>query len=254
MDVEDAAQLIWAEAQQGRYFPEALRGQLSLDDGLRIQLNILERRKAEGQQHAGWKIGLTSARVRARFGTDDQPFGHIMEHRVLASGAQVACADILNCGVEPELCFTIGETLQGPGVTADQARGAVASVCAGFEINESRSDGVSDFTLTVADNMAQWGIVMGESLQPVPADFDFDGLVVEMRRGGEVQASSVGRDVIDDHYRSLTVLANTLGQYGVALEAGQRVITGSYTKHDAAPGETWRADFAGIGSVEVSFT
>ena len=40
----------------------------------------------------------------------------------------------------------------------------------------------------------------------------------EIRQGGEVQATAVGRDVIDDHYRSLTVLANTLGQYGVALE------------------------------------
>jgi 2-keto-4-pentenoate hydratase/2-oxopent-4-enoate/cis-2-oxohex-4-enoate hydratase len=60
--------------------------------------------------------------------------------------------------------------------------------------------------------------------------------------------------VIDDHYRSLTVLANTLGQYGVALEAGQRVITGSYSKHDVAPGESWRAEFAGIGAVELKFT
>ena len=207
MDIESAAQLIWEEARQGRYFPEALRGKLSLDDGLRIQLNILARRKSEGQQHAGWKIGLTSERVRARFGTDDQPFGHIMAQRVLESGAEVPCAEIVNCGVEPELCFTIGETLKGPGVTAEQAREAVASVCAGFEINESRADGVSDFTLTVADNMAQWGIVMGESLQPVPADFDFEGLRMEMRRGGEVRATAVGRDVIDDHYRSLTVLA-----------------------------------------------
>ena len=164
MDVGDAAQLIWDEARQGRYFPQALQGQLSLDQGLKIQLNILERRKAEGQQHAGWKIGLTSARVRAKYGTDDQPFGHIMAHRVLASGAEVACGEIVNCSVEPELCFTIGETLKGPGVTAEQARGAVASVCAGFEINESRADGVSDFTLTVADNMAQWGIVMAHPL------------------------------------------------------------------------------------------
>ena len=254
MNVDEAAQLIWEEAQQGRYFPQALQGQLSLDEGLKIQLNILERRKAEGQQHAGWKIGLTSARVRERFGTDDQHFGHIMEHRVLKSGAQVARSEILNCGVEPEVCFTIGETLQGPGVTADQARGAVASACAAFEINEHRAGGVSDFTLTVADNMSQWGIVMGDALQPVPADFDFEGLHVEMLRDGEVQASAVGRDVIDDHYRSLTVLANTLGQYGVALEAGQRVITGSYSNHKVASGETWRANFAGIGSVELSFT
>ncbi len=254
MNVEDGADLIWREARQGRYFPDALRDALSLDDGLRIQLNLLERKKAAGERHAGWKIGLTSARVRARYGTDQQPFGHIMAHRVLESGAAVPFDEIVNCGVEAELCFTMGDTLQGPGVTPAQARAAVAAVCAGFEINEGRSEGVSDFSLSVADNLSQWGIVTGASLQPVPADFDFEGLRMEMRRGDEVQGEAVGRDVIDDHYVSLATLANKLGEYGVALEAGQRVITGSYTQHKVGKGESWRAEFTGIGAVEMTFS
>ena len=77
---------------------------------------------------------------------------------------------------------------------------------------------------------------------------------MEMRRGDEVQAEAVGRDVIDNHYVSLATLANKLGEYGVALEAGQRVITGSYTQHKAGKGETWRAEFTGIGAVEITLS
>ena len=254
MNVDEAVNLIAGEAAQGRYFPEALRGKLSFAEGLRIQLGMLERRKAAGEQHAGWKIGLTSARVRARFGTEDQPFGHIMAHRVLDSGVAVPAGEIVNLGIEPELCWTIGQTLQGPGVTPEQAKGAVSAVAPGFEINEGRAGGIADFPLSVADNLSQWGIVRGEGLSPVPPDFDFGALRVEMRCGEDLKAAAVGVDVIDDHFVSISVLTNTLGEYGMPLEAGQRVITGSFSRHDAAAGDTWRADFAGIGSVEISFT
>ncbi|MCZ6472849.1 MAG: hypothetical protein O7A08_14840 [SAR324 cluster bacterium] len=254
MSIDEAVQLIWEEGRQGRYMPESLRGKLNFDEGLRVQLGVLERQKESGERLAGWKIGLTSERVRKRYGTDQQPFGHIMAHRVFDSGGEVPWGEIMNCGIEPELCWTIGETLRGPGITRDQARAAVAGVCAGFEINEGRSAGSDDFPLAIADNMSQWGIVCGEGLTPVPGDFDFDALAVEMRLGDEVKASAVGRDVIDDHFRSLSVLANKLGEYGRPLEAGQRVITGSFAKFDVTQGQTWRAEFAGIGEVRMSFS
>jgi 2-keto-4-pentenoate hydratase len=253
MDVTQAAELIWTESQQGRYFPEPLRGKLTLDEALRAQLGVLERKKAAGEAQAGWKVGLTSARVRARYGSEERPFGHIMAHRVFDSGVEVPAGPILNCAVEPELCFLIGETLRGPDVTPEAVRAAVAGVSAGYELNEGRSGGVADFPLTVADNLSQWGIVIGETLKPIPADFDFAALRMEIRCNGESEASSVGADVIDDHYLSLSILANNLAKYGLALETGQRVITGSYSKHDAKPGETWRAEFAGIGAVEAKF-
>ena len=72
MNVSEAAECIWEGYRRGEFFPADLVGQLSFDEALRVQLDILERRLARGERLAGWKIGLTSATVRAHFGTDRQ--------------------------------------------------------------------------------------------------------------------------------------------------------------------------------------
>ena len=250
MDIEQAAELIFSEGEQGRWYPEALRGKLTLEDGHRVQLGVRDRRLAAGAQ-AGWKVGLTSARVRARFGTEERPFGHLMETGFHDSGARVPLFP--NAAIEPELCFTFGQRLAGPGVAPENARSAVSAVSAAFELNQSRAGGVSDFPLTVADNLSQWGIVMGQTQSPLPPGFDFDALTVTLRKGGEVVSSAIGREVIDDHFLSLSILANKLGEFGQAIEPGMRVITGSYSKVDVQAGEQWEAEFQGIGLVAVSF-
>ena len=253
MNVREAADCIWEGYRHGEYFPPELVGQLSFDEALRVQLDILERRLARGEQLAGWKIGLTSAAVRAHFGTDRQPFGHIMESGVIRSPGEVALDDlVVGCGVEPELCVTMGSYLRGPGITASDARAAVASIAPGMEINQKRPGGVTDFELSAADNLTQWGIVQGPP-SPVTDGFDSDSLRVTMSCNGEVRADVVGRDVIDDHFVSIATLANVLGESDRHLEAGQRLITGSFSKHDVSPGEEWRAEFAGLGSCSVRF-
>ena len=253
MNVGEAAKRIWEGYRRGEFFPPELLGQLSFDEALRVQLDILERRLAEGERLAGWKIGLTSASVRAHFGTERQPFGHILESGVIASPGDVRLEDlVVGCGVEPELCVTMGSELRGPGVTADAARTAVASIAPGMEINQKRSGGTTDFELSVADNLTQWAIVQGPA-STVTDGFDPDSLRVTMSCNGEVRADVVGRDVIDDHFVSVATLANVLGEYGRQLDAGQRLITGSFSKHDVARGEVWRADFAGLGACSVHF-
>ncbi|MBI4083494.1 MAG: fumarylacetoacetate hydrolase family protein [Candidatus Lambdaproteobacteria bacterium] len=256
MNTEAALNTLWDAAQQGRHFPDALRGQMSLQEALKVQLGVLERREARGEQRAGWKVGWTSIAVRRRNNTEERAFGHIVAQRVFDSGVTIPFAEIHGeQGVEPELCFTIGKTLKGPGITPALAKAAVLGVSPGFEINEGRAPKgqAPDLALSVADNLSQWGIVVGPMLKPVPPDFDFGKLRVEMRLGGIVEATAIGEKVIDDHYLSLSVLANMLGSFGVPLEAGQRVITGSFTKHTVHQGDSWEATFAGIGKVSATF-
>ena len=253
MNVSEAADRIWNGYRRGEFFPTELVGRLSFDEALRIQLDILGRRLAAGERLAGWKIGLTSSSVRAHFGTDRQPFGHLLESGVIQSPGEIALDDlVVGCGVEPELCVTMGSDLSGPGVTVDEARAAVASIAPGMEINQKRSGGVTDFELSVADNLTQWAIVHGPP-SPVTDDFDSDSLRVTMSCNGEVRADVVGRDVIDDHFVSVATLANVLGEHGRGLEAGQRLITGSFSKHDVARGEEWRTEFVGLGTCSVRF-
>ena len=253
MNISEAADRIWEGYRRGAYFSPELVGRLTFDDALRVQLDILDRRLAAGERLAGWKIGLTSAAVRAHFGTDRQPFGHLLESGVIASPGEVALDAVAGgCGVEPELCVTMGADLRGPGVGADEARAAVASIAPGMEINQRRAGGVTDFGLSVADNLTQWPIVQGPP-SPVTEDFDSDSLRVTMSCNGEVRGDVVGRDVIDDHFVSIATLANVLGEYGRHLECGQRLITGSFSKHDVAPGDEWRAEFAELGACSVRF-
>lgn len=254
MDIERASELIWTEARAGRYFPEPLRGRLTLAEALAVQLRVRDRKRAAGAAQAGWKVGLTSGRVRRRYGTDARPFGHIMAPDVYASDATIALARFPHAAIEPELCFTIGTALRGPGVTPGQARAAVAGVCAAFELNQNRAQGIADFPLNVADNLSQWGLVVGETLSPVPAQLDFAAVSMTCLCDEAPVAEATGDPGhIDDHFLSLALLANLLADHGETLEAGMRVITGSFSKHDVGPGQAWRARFSNIGEVRVRF-
>ncbi|HSS66340.1 MAG TPA: fumarylacetoacetate hydrolase family protein [Gammaproteobacteria bacterium] len=254
LNIEAAADLIWRSAKQGKYYPEPLHGVLDFDDALKVQLAVLERRIADGETQVGWKIGLTSPSVRAHFNTESQPFGYLMQSGVYASGADIAIDAVkAGCGLEPELCWIMATDLKAPGATPETARKAVSGVCPGLEINEKRSGGIKDFGLAVADNLTQWGIVAAAPVSPVPDDFDSDALEVSMRRNGDIEATAVGKDVIDDHFVSLARLANVLGRYGRKIEAGQRIITGSFSKHEVKRGETWEAEFSGLGRCAIHF-
>ncbi len=257
MDIAESADLLWNEAREGRWFPVALRGRLTLDEALQVQLAVRNRKVAAGGGNAvqaGWKVGLTSRRVRDRHGTDARPFGHIMAGDVYSSGAEIPLAEFPGASIEPELCFLFGQRLAGPGATPAAARAAVAGVAAGFELNQNRAQGVGDFPLTVADNLSQWGLMTGDQLAPLPPEVDLAALEVVLRRdGGEVSRALGNADTIDDHFLSLSILANTLAGYGEAVEAGSRVITGSFAKFEVAAGEHWEAFFSGIGSISVSF-
>lgn len=223
-----------------------------IDEALQLQLDVLDTLLASGEKLAGWKVGLTSERVRERLGREDRPFGYLLASGVHASGAQVELGAVAPAaGVEPELCFEMGETLPGSNVTPEQARAAVAQVNAGMEINAFRSAG-SSFESLVADDLAQWGIVVGSG-GPITPAFSSAAVDSVMTCDGQEKATAIGAEVIDDHFLSLSILANTLGRFGRRLEAGQRVITGSFSAHKVkAPGH-WHARFSGVGEVEIHF-
>jgi 2-keto-4-pentenoate hydratase len=122
-----------------------------------------------------------------------------------------------------------------------------------MEINEIRVTDAGDFPLLVADNLAQWGIVVGETCSPVPADFDSDTVRARIDCEGETRSEDLGADVIDDHFLSLAALANELAPFGRRVEVGQRVITGSFSNHRVPSASHWRAQFSGVGSVAISF-
>ncbi len=253
MGTTDAVELLWQGVTEGRFDPAGLGEDLSVDDGERLQLALLDRWCDEGEALGGWKVGLTSGRSRDAFGAGIRPFGFILAGRILDSGATVEAERVRRCGIETELGFRIGRELAGSAVTPQDARAAVDAVAPAFEINERRIDAGAPPGARVADDLAQWGIVVGDDVSPVPRDFDFDALVVEMLFNGELADSVAAKGNIDDHFVSIARLAQELAKFDLGLEPGQRIITGAYTRHQVQSNGRWEGRFGSLGGVSVSF-
>jgi 2-keto-4-pentenoate hydratase len=244
------ADRLHAARMAGDYCPEWLPGALDLEGALAVQLRLLDRAIAAGERLGGWKVGLTSPRARGALGADVRPFGYVLEGNIFASGTSLPTAQISRPSIEPELCFSFARPVDQP--TAAAVRDALSAVSAGFEINERRpGSSRPDLPAMVSDRLTQYGIVCGGSADP--RSLDVNAIRCELRRNGETVYAGVSRDELDDHYASLARLAAGLAAHGRRLEAGQRVITGAFARYDAAPGDHWRADYSGPGSVEVSF-
>jgi len=232
--------------EQSLLDPEQLSGfPTDLESGQQLQLQLLERWLANGETLGGWKIGMTSGASRNAMGAGIRPFGFILKNRIKTSADTLSVKELHRGQIENELCFQIGKSL-GSGATPADAEASVASILPAFEINQKRLHADAPAPLRIADNLSNWGIVIGE---PVAPQAVLEKMTVTLSGENRIIEAVASEGHIDDHYESLATLANHLAQYNYALEPGQYVITGAYGKTPFAPG-TFQGHFdCGIGDV-----
>jgi 2-keto-4-pentenoate hydratase len=241
----------FAEARlSGVAGPGATADAYDRDEALGLQLAVLDRLVAAGEGLAGWKVGLTSGPRRDVMGEGFRPFGYLLRSRTLGSGEVLRQDRIRSCYLEPELCLVLGAPLRGDRIDPAAARSAVRAVRPAFELNERRLGARSDDSTTIADGLGNWGIVVGPE---APVRSGLTGTTVELWRDDTRVDTRTPGDSMDDPFLSLSRLCARLHRYGRGLEAGQRVITGSFCNHDVRGPGTWRADFSGLGDVAVRF-
>jgi 2-keto-4-pentenoate hydratase len=253
MDIEHAADALWAGIRRGEHMPADWYGRLSAREGDAVNLAILRRRIADGDAQAGWKVGLTSDAMRAQWGIPEPCFGVLLRSGHRLSGHRFDVAGLIAPGIENELCVTIGETLRGPAVTqADVAR-AIAAIEPALEVVEVRGDFSRDLPLAIADNAQQKAFVTGAATR-FDAGLALEHTTVEVRFGAVVRDRATGAEVMGSPLASVAWLANKLAGFGLALEAGTRVMSGSFTKQYAVSrGDTVVARFEPFGEVRASF-
>ena len=145
-------------------------------------------------------------------------------------------------GIENELCFTVGTALEGEP-SRRQVLDAVASVAPAFELIERRLPPSAGQGEHIADNLAQWGIVVGEERRLDWERFPFSSIAVTLHRDGEAVQQVAAAGHIDDHFSSIAALAAQLAAFGRRIEAGARIITGSFTKQAVAGPCRYEGDF-----------
>ena len=249
-EVRRLADHLFEGARRGVVDGTSLTSSSDLDVALRVQLAVLDRWRAAGERLGGWKSGLTSRAARDMLGKGFRPFGFILESRILPSGTHLKRSDIGRCKVEAELCVIMKTPLRG-AVDPAAARAAVGTIAPAFEINELRFPNFPPPFLLLADNLAQWGAVVGRPCA-VPATRLVDTTVELMRDGQVVEVATPG-DTMDDPFVALARLAATLDRFGLGLEAGQRVITGAFADVVVPGAGTVTARFGNWGDVSVTF-
>ena len=249
-----ATDVMFAGARSGILDTDALAvfdqlGIEQLEQGLDVQLQVLDQWLKAGETLGGWKIGLTSRGGRDSMGEAFRPFGYVLASRQLLSGDSIALADVRHCWLEPEIGVTMGSGLAGEDVSVEQARDAVSSVHAAFEILDRRVPASAKRPVVrLGDGLGQWGTVFGPPHSP---DVDLQSLEVELLHDGDItDAGGSGPDVIDDPYLSLTRVCRQLARFGRGLEPGQRLITGSILEPVRVDEPAvWSARFSGLGDV-----
>lgn len=100
IDLDKAVNDFWVARARGECLPKAYFDRLSLDEAYRIQLAIINRRVAGGEQHIGWKVGLTARAIQEQFGFYEPVFGCILEAR--PTGHAYSAKELINPGFETE--------------------------------------------------------------------------------------------------------------------------------------------------------
>lgn len=223
-----------------------------------IQDGLVRRYRADGRgDPAGWKIGLTSARMQAFCGLDHPLAGVILAGGICESPARASLADHGRLGLECEIALHIGRDL--PPTTEPlsraEAESLVAAVAPAFELIDDRGADYArlDVFSIIADNGWNAGAVLGEGLADWP---DLAACRGRLAVDGEVVEEGSGAEVLGHPLEALVWLAAHLGARGETLPAGSLVMTGSMIRtHFAAAGRRYRflldaPDGSPLGEVE----
>jgi len=231
-DLARAIDDFWAARQPGGRYPVEYAKTLTEPDAYRINLALLERHAARGERQAGWKVGLTALAIRQQFGFAEPVFACLFEQGRWRSGGTWPLSAMRGPGFENELCLFIGARLRGPGVTEERARRAIRSVAPAMEIIETRGPSTREGTMPmIADNGQQYAFVTGPEVAFDPAIHDLAKTSLDVYVDGALQERAYGRAVMESSpIASVAWLANKLGEFGRALEPGQAIMTGSFTR------------------------
>jgi 2-oxopent-4-enoate/cis-2-oxohex-4-enoate hydratase len=227
---------------------------IGIDDAYAIQQRMVARRLEAGERVIGKKIGVTSQAVMNMLGVFQPDFGWLTDGMVYNEGQAIAADTLIQPKAEGEIAFVLKKTLKGPGIGAADVLAATDGVMACFEIVDSR---IRDWRIkiqdTVADNASCGAFVLGDRLTDVRAvDLATCGMVLE--KNGDIVATGAGAAALGHPANAVAWLANTLGRHGIALEAGEVVLSGSLAiMVPVQAGDNLRVSIGGIGSCSVRF-
>jgi 2-keto-4-pentenoate hydratase len=226
LDPVAAAHVLRGARKSGLTFDVLLSAEVSLGlaDAYRVQDQVTALRLAGGERRAGWKLGYTSAVMRAQMGIEAPNFGPLTDAMLLDSPA-VLPGGALQPRVEPEIGLRLGRRLTAP-CSAEDVLAACDASLACLEIVDSVWAG---YRFTLEDNTADGSSAAWVAVGPSMPLADLASLPVALSVDGEVVERGTGAAASGHPAAGVVWLAEQLAARGGALEPGDLIITGGLT-------------------------
>jgi 2-oxo-hept-3-ene-1,7-dioate hydratase len=236
-------------------FPE-----MTMADAYAIQHAWVQHKIAEGRSIKGHKIGLTSRAMQSAMNIDMPDSGTLLDDMFFADGSNIPFDRFIVPMVEVELAFVLGQRLEGAKVTIFDVLSATDHVVPAIEIIDARVHRVDPETKTtrkvldtISDNAANAGVILGG--RPIrPMDMDLRWAAALLYRNGVLEETGVAAGVLNHPANGIAWLCQRLAPMGVALEPGQVILAGSFTRPvPAQPGDVFHADYGRLGGIGFRF-
>jgi 2-oxo-hept-3-ene-1,7-dioate hydratase len=233
---------------------------MSIEDGYAIQREWVKLEMADGRTIKGRKIGLTSRAMQQSSQITEPDYAPLMDDMFFDTGSDIAIERFIAPRVEVELAFVLGRSLKGPGVTLCQVLEATEYVVPALEIIDARIEQFDRDTKaprkvfdTIADFAANAGIVQGgRPVKPDSVDLRWVGAL--LYKNGVIEETGLAAAVLNHPATGVAWLANKIAPYGESLNAGDLVLSGSFTRPTTAVrGDVLHADYGALGNISFRF-
>lgn len=234
---------------------------MTIEDGYAVQAEWIKLKEAEGRKVIGRKVGLTSRAMQEAMKINEPDFGTLLDDMLFENGATIPAADFIDPRIEVEITFVLKNNLFGDDLTVEDVLDATDYVVPSLELIAARShriDPETGYTRkvhdTISDNAANAGIIVGDTkLKPNDIDLRWAGAI--LYRNGIVEETGLGAGILDHPARGIIWLAKRFAPHGIKLDAGQYIMSGSFTRPIIVQaGDHFKADFGPMGTVELSFS
>jgi 2-oxo-hept-3-ene-1,7-dioate hydratase len=233
---------------------------MTIEDGYAIQREWVKLEQADGRVIKGRKIGLTSRAMQQSSQISEPDYAPLMDDMFFETGSDIAVEKFIAPRVEVELAFVLKRALRGPGVTLTDVLQATAYVVPALEIIDARIEQFDRDTRaprkvfdTIADFAANAGVVPGG--RPVAPDaLDLRWVGALLYKNSVIEETGLAAGVLNHPATGVAWLANKIAKYDEQLNAGDFVMSGSFTRPTAASkGDVLHADYGPLGNVAFRF-
>jgi len=232
-----------------------LLGPDDVESAYQVQFRNNLWRLDQGEEMVGCKIGLTSKVVQEQIGVDQPDFGWLFGSSMIDSGSTVSWNDLMQPKVEAEVALVLNHDLEGPDISMNDLKEAVAYAVPSIEIVGSRIENwdirIAD---TIADNASGSHYVLSHHKTNIDA-LDLSECKMRMYCNGALVSTGSGLDCLGSPLNAALWLARKMGKLGSPLKKGNIILTGALgPMGQVNPGDFVEAEISPLGAVSVEFS